>query len=158
MLLDCVLIADPDEQLRHRCSRFLTRYGFQVATAASGLECAAHFRPFRPDVLVLEPAMPWGQGDGVLALMHEESDLPLASVIVLTAGQDADALCRVLEFPIDDFEHKPLEPTQLARKIHRLINTKPSAGELHSPRDDKRHQTRDDAAQNNQTLTHFYQW
>jgi len=157
MLVDRVLIADPDQQLRQRYSEFLTRDGFQVATAASGLECADQLRQFRPDVLVLEPAIPWGQGDGVLALMHEETDLPLASVIVLTAGGDLDALLRVLEFPIDDFERKPLKPSQLARKIHRLLDTKPSAGELHSPRDDRRHPTRDDPAQDGPTLTNFYQ-
>ncbi|MDA1055986.1 MAG: response regulator [Planctomycetota bacterium] len=157
MFFDRVLIADPDEPLRQRYSEFLTRDGFQVATAANGLECAAQLRRFRPDVLVLEPALPWGQGDGVLALMHEEADVPLASVIVLTAMRDVDALCRVLEFPLDDFVRKPLEPSQLARKIHRLLNTKPAAGKLHNPRDAGRHLTPDEPAQDDQLLTHFYQ-
>jgi len=157
MSVDRVLIADPDMQLRQRYSEFLTQDGFQVATAASGLECADQLRQFRPDVLVLEPAIPWGQGDGILALMHEETDLPLASIIVLTAGRDVDALLRVLEFPIDDLAHKPLEPSQLARKIHWLLNTKPSAGELHSLRDDVPRPTRVDPVQDGPTPTFFYQ-
>ena len=157
MLVDRVLIADHDEQLRQRYSAFLTRDGFQVATAASGLECADQLRRFRPDVLVLEPELPWGQGDGVLALMHEESDVRIASVIVLTAGRNVEGLSRVLDFPIDEFERKPLEPSQLAREIRWVLNTKPSAGELHGPREDGRHQTRDDPAQDDQTLMRYYQ-
>ncbi|MDA1053898.1 MAG: response regulator [Planctomycetota bacterium] len=156
MLVNRVLIADPDEQLRQRYCDFLRRDGLEVATAANGLECAAQLRRFRPDVLVLEPGLPWGQGDGVLALMHEEADVPLAAVIVLTATHDVDALCRVFEFPLDDFARIPLEPSQLARKIHWLLNSKPAAGELHGPPDDGRHPMRDGPAPDAQLLTQFY--
>ena len=157
-MFDRVLITDPDDQLRNRYREFLGHDSFTVATAKNGLECAVQLRRFRPDVLVLEPELPWGRGDGVLALMHEESDVRIASVIVLTTGRDLEGLSRVFEFPIDEFERKPLEPSQLARKIRWMLNTKPSAGELHSPRDDGRHPTRDDPAQNDQTPTHFCPW
>ena len=156
-MFDRVLITDPDDQLRNRYREFLGHDSFTVATAKNGLECAVQLRRFRPDVLVLEPELPWGQGDGVLALMHEEYDVRIASVIVLTAGRDAELLSRVLEFPIDEFQTKPLEPSQLAQKIRWVLNTRPSVGELHNPRDDGPHTARDDAAQDEETLTHFYQ-
>ena len=47
-------------------SRALLREGFELETAVSGLECVARLREAVPDVLVLEPHMPWGGGDGVL--------------------------------------------------------------------------------------------
>ena len=38
---------------------------------SSGLECVARLRERVPDVLVLEPQLPWGGGEGVLAIMGE---------------------------------------------------------------------------------------
>ena len=128
-MFDRVLITDPDDQLRNRYREFLGEDSFTVATAKNGLECA----------------------------VHEESDVRITSVIVLTTGHDTELLSRVLEFPIDEFQTKPLDPFQLARKIRWVLNSKPSAGELHSRRDDGRHPPRDRPPQDEQTLTHFYQ-
>ena len=54
-----------------------------MATARDGLACVAQLREFRPAVLVLDPALPWGWGDGVLARMREEADIPTVPVILL---------------------------------------------------------------------------
>jgi len=77
-----------------------------------------------------------------------------ASVLDGSATAGRVALC--VEFPIDDFEQKPCEPSQLARKNHRLLNTKRSTGEMHSSQDDGRHLTRDvSPTQDGQALTNF---
>ena len=61
-----VLMADPDESLRPVYRGPLFEEGFELVTAASGLECVARLRDRVPDVLVLEPQLPWGGGEGVL--------------------------------------------------------------------------------------------
>ena len=66
-----VLMADPDESLQPVYREPLLQEGFELATAASGLECVARLRERVPDVLVLEPQLPWGGGEGVLAMMGE---------------------------------------------------------------------------------------
>ena len=70
-----VLIADSDPALLASYRDFLVRQGFEVALARDGLDCLAQLRSTFPDVLVLEPELPWGQGDGVLALMEEADGL-----------------------------------------------------------------------------------
>jgi DNA-binding response OmpR family regulator len=71
-----VLLADPDESLLAAYRGYLSQDGFEVALATNGLDCLAELRRFQPDVLVMEPALPWGWGDGVLARMRERDDVP----------------------------------------------------------------------------------
>jgi carbon storage regulator CsrA len=126
-----VLIADPDEYLLDTYRRDLGRLGLDVVTAASGVECVEKLRECMPDVLVLEPSIPWGGGDGVLAVMYEESDVPLVPVIVLTCGRDRSALYRTAPFHVDDFQVKPLVAKRLAERIRavakrRQLETSPA--------------------------------
>src|SRR5207244_249871 len=83
-----VLLADRDEELLATYREFLLRDGFDVVTATDALDCVAKLRVFAPDVLVLDPALPWGQGEGVLAMMYEDPGVPLVPVVVLTDMED----------------------------------------------------------------------
>lgn len=116
-----VLIADPDRSLVASYREFLRRAGFDVVTATNGLECVAALRAFATDVLVLEPDLLWGQGDGVLAMMCEQLDVPMVPVIVLTSGNNLQAVDALPAFPICDHQMKPLPPDQLADRICKLL-------------------------------------
>lgn len=115
-----VLIADPDEYLLDHYRDYLEPHGFKVATATTGVDCVEGLRECAPDVLVLEPSIPWGWGDGVLAMMHEEPDIPVVPVIVLSYGRDRGVLYRLAPFKIDDYQVKPLQPRRLAERIRAL--------------------------------------
>ncbi len=112
-----VLIADPDEYLLDNYRDYLGQHGFEVATVTTGMECVKRLREFFPHVLVLEPSIPWGWGDGVLSMMREEADVPLVPVIVLTHGRNREVLYRLAPFEIDDYHVKPLRPKRLAERI-----------------------------------------
>ncbi len=123
-----VLLADPDEFLLQYYRENLERLGFEVAVATTGLECVAGLRRFAPDVLVLEPSIPWGWGDGVLALMREAPDVPSPPVIVLTYGRDRGVLYRLAPYKIDDYQIKPLRSQRLAERIRALAGRGPIEG------------------------------
>ena len=116
-----VLMADPDESLPPVYREPLSREGFELATASSGLECVARLRERVPDVLVLEPQLPWGGGDGVLAMMGEVPQLATVPVMVLTSCRDPRVLKRVARFPISDYQLKPLAPDRLAGRLRSLL-------------------------------------
>jgi len=105
---------------------FLSRDGFQVATATNGLDCVAKLRSFVPDLLVLDPELPWGQGDGVLAVMHEDADVPVVPVMVLSSNYGEDNLYPVGVFPVSAYHLKPLPPAMLAENIRRLLKKRPN--------------------------------
>lgn len=117
-----VLLVDPDESLQTVYLDPLAQEGFELRTANSGLECVAQLRQREPDLLVLEPQLPWGGGDGVLAIMGEAPRLASVPVMVLTACHDPEVLNRVARFPVSDYQLKPLAPYRLAEKLRRLLH------------------------------------
>jgi DNA-binding response OmpR family regulator len=123
-----VLIADPDESLLAEYRGFLSREGFKVVTVLTGLECAARLRERVPDVLVLEPQLPWGGGDGVLAMMREVPDLAIVPVVLLTSCRDPHVLDRLAPFPISDYQVKPLAADRLARRISTCLDDRRPRG------------------------------
>ncbi len=117
-----VLMADPDPSLPLVYREPLLREGFDLGTAASGLECVARLRERVPDVLVLEPQMPWGGGDGVLAIMDESPDLAMVPVMILTSCRDPHVLGGVDRFPVNDYHVKPLAPDRLAGRLRSFLD------------------------------------
>jgi len=117
-----VLIADPDRHLLAAYEEHLSLEGFEVATAQDGLECLRRLREFAPDVLVLEPAIPWGGGDGIVAMMEEEPDLRrVCLVLLLTYGCNPATLYNIATFPISDYLVKPRTARNLAQRLRSAL-------------------------------------
>ncbi|MHB1035498.1 MAG: response regulator [Pirellulales bacterium] len=117
-----VLLADPNGFLLDSYRRHLWRNGFEVATATDGLQCLEKLRQFTPDVLVLEPMLRWGGGDGVLTVMFEDPDTPVAPVVILlTYGCDPGVLYNIGPFSIDDYQMKPMTAQRLVERIHAAL-------------------------------------
>jgi len=119
---------DSDMSLLEQQIVFLIRYGWHVATATTGLECVARWRSFQPDVIVLDPDIPWGGGDGVLAVLNEEIGGLGLPVVLLTAEPQLDEVWRTLEYPVSDLAIKPIDPHDLLRRIAHVLS--------HQERDD----------------------
>ena len=118
-----VLIADPDRFLLASYSRHLRERGATVSTATTGLECVERLRDAVADVLVLEPSLPWGGGDGVLAVVHEEPALRPTVVMILAQGRNRSLLYRLSWFKVDDYQTKPLTADGLAARICTLLSS-----------------------------------
>lgn len=116
-----VLFGDPDESLL-AAYRELLQTHFEVATEPNALKCVRRLRQLVPDVLVLEPEIPCGGGEGVLSVMRDEPSLADIPVMILTACRDPDVLKSVARFPIGDYRVKPLPPAQLVTRIRRLLD------------------------------------
>ncbi len=116
-----VLIADPDRFLLASYGAYLSEHGATVRTATTGIECAARLRDSEPDVLVLEPNLLWGGGDGVLALIAEEPELRPNIVMLLTRGRERSLLYRLSSFRVDDYRMKPMTASGLAERIGFLL-------------------------------------
>jgi carbon storage regulator len=116
-----ILIADPDEYLLTSYGEHLRQLGATVATATTGLECMERIRDSVPDVLILEPTMLWGGGEGVLALMQEYPEIRPTFVILLTQSRNRSLQYRLSLYDIDDYQSKPLTGKRLAERITRVL-------------------------------------
>jgi DNA-binding response OmpR family regulator len=122
-----VLIADPDtDLLAAYCEAFSE--SLELTTAVSGVDCFARLREQTPDVVVLEPDLPWGGGDGVLAVMHDDDALAAIPVMILTGCRDVEVLRSVAVFSISDYHVKPLPPIRLLTRIHALLAWRAGSG------------------------------
>ena len=118
-----VLIADPDKLLLAAYSRHLTQRGTSVSTARTGLECLEKLMQSVPDVLVLEPELLWGGGDGVLALLNEQPSIRPTIVILLTHNRNRSLLYRTSSFKVDDYQTKPLTAARFTERIYSLLSS-----------------------------------
>jgi DNA-binding response OmpR family regulator len=116
-----VLMADPDESLQPEYREALLQEGFELVTAVNGLDCIARMRECVPDVLVMEPQLPWGGGDGVLAVMGEVPLFATVPVMVLTSCRDSRTLEAVARFPVSDYHIKPLAPDRLVGRLRTIL-------------------------------------
>jgi DNA-binding response OmpR family regulator len=112
-----VLIADPDEYLWTAHCAFLEEHGILATHVTNGLACLRELRGNDWDLLVIDPSIPWGGGDGVLALMSEDRDLRNIPVMILTAVSDRRILYRMAPFRIADVRSKPLSRQRLLEGI-----------------------------------------
>src|SRR5262249_37372994 len=130
-----VLLADADEVLLGSYRHFLSRHGYTVATATSGLECVAQLRQFKPEAVVLDPDLPWGGGEGVMALMYEERDIPVVPVMILAAPDKADDPDPLGVFPASGYLVKPVAPADLAENLRHLFRRRRAKAQWDGKRD-----------------------
>lgn len=119
-----LLIAEGDAELCDLYRRFFTLHGYVVEIASDGLSCLEKLRQLRPAVLVLDRDLPWGGGDGVLALLREESVTSRAAVILTATGAYTREVAEDLEPPVVTFFPKPFAPTRLLESVRAVIARK----------------------------------
>jgi DNA-binding NtrC family response regulator len=110
-----LLIADSDGSLASVFRRYLPTC-YEVDTAHGGIECLSKLRNWAPDVLVLADCLPWGGADGVLAQMREDARLCEVPVVLITDGDHAERLARLMP-PVVDRLARPFPLTQLLDRI-----------------------------------------
>src|SRR5206468_1116082 len=115
-----VLVVDDEPDVRALVATALG-YGsgpVEVIEAGDGDEALAQIRDARPDIVVLDLALPGRDGFSVLEQLRRTSMLP---VIVLTArGLEHDKI-RGLELGADDYMTKPFSPRELVLRIQTVL-------------------------------------
>ncbi|HET7699584.1 MAG TPA: response regulator transcription factor [Candidatus Limnocylindria bacterium] len=115
-----VLVVDDEPDVRALVASALgyASADVEVAEAADGDEALRVARETRPDIIVLDLAMPARDGFSVLEELRRESTVP---VIVLTArGLEHDKV-KGLELGADDYMVKPFSPRELVARVQAVV-------------------------------------
>ena len=80
-----VLILEPDQVLLESFTAHFSHFTeFDVRYTVDVDECISLIRSFRPDVLLLEPALPTGAAETILECVAGSTEGPVVPVLVLT--------------------------------------------------------------------------
>ena len=116
-----LLIAESDAELRDAYRRLLAGHGFDVETAADGLDCLEKLRRLAPEVLVLDPELRWGGGDGLLARLREERATSGVSVVLTAMAGNPPDVAGDIEPPVVQFLPKPFSLAALLESVRGLM-------------------------------------
>ncbi|QUY40387.1 response regulator (plasmid) [Acaryochloris sp. 'Moss Beach'] len=113
-----ILIVDDEASIRRILSARLTMVGYQVFTAADGIEALEVFEHQNPDLIVLDVMMPKLDGYGVCQAVRKISRVP---IIMLTALSDVRDRITGLEMGADDYMVKPFSPKELESRVRSIL-------------------------------------
>ena len=120
-----VLVVDDEPQIREVVQRYLSREGFQVATANDGEAALTAYHASKPDLVVLDLMLPKLDGLEVFKRLRHLSSIP---VIMLTAkGEETDRIVG-LELGADDYLTKPFSPRELVARVKAVLRRANTGG------------------------------
>ncbi|MEW6583728.1 MAG: response regulator transcription factor [Actinomycetota bacterium] len=112
------MVVDDEAPLARLVAAYLTREGFEVATAADGESALDVARSFAPDVVVLDLMLPGIDGIEVCRRLRGFSD---AYVVMLTARAEVTDRIVGLSTGADDYVTKPFSPGELVARIRAML-------------------------------------
>jgi two-component system response regulator ResD len=113
-----VLVVDDEPIVRDVLSRYLSREGFEVETAADGQAALDAFEATRPELVVLDLMLPRINGLEVFRRIRSRNG---AAVIMLTArGEETDRVVG-LELGADDYIAKPFSPREVVARVRAVL-------------------------------------
>ena len=123
-----VLIVDDHAESREGCAVMLAQAGFDVVTAINGLDGLVKALAVRPDVIVMDLAMPHLDGLDCTRQLASSSSTRDVPVIVLTGHATPEAKALALAAGCRSFLVKPFTPTLLIEEVGRLGGRPQSGG------------------------------
>jgi DNA-binding response OmpR family regulator len=117
-MADRILVVDDDRQLTEFLGRFLSRQGFEVASAGSATQMGLVMEHRAFDLLILDVGLPDVDGFEVTRQIRRSSDLP---IILLTVRDEVYDKIVGLEIGADDYIGKPFEPHELLARIRAVL-------------------------------------
>ena len=119
-----MLLVDDNESIRKHMIHILNKHGLhQLDEAADGHEAIAKIKakiiPY--DLILCDMNMPTISGLDVLKLMRKEESCARTPFIMVTSEGNKELLVEAMKAGVSDFVAKPVEETNLVKKIAALL-------------------------------------
>jgi two-component system KDP operon response regulator KdpE len=109
-----VLVVDDEAAIRRAVSTNLSRHGFRVEQAENGEEALARLAAFRPDLVILDLALPDMDGTQVIERIREHHETPV--IVLSVRGSERDKV-NALNLGADDYLTKPFGVEELLARV-----------------------------------------
>lgn len=119
-----LLVVEDEPEIARVIATYGEKIGYEVHSVDNGLDAVKTALEVRPDVVLLDIALPGMDGRDVMKRLTDEGITERAVVIFLTARDEQSDRLLGLELGADDYETKPVHFQMLFRKIERLRSKK----------------------------------
>ncbi|MGQ0507061.1 MAG: response regulator, partial [Myxococcaceae bacterium] len=119
-----VLVVDDDPNICSICVEVLSNLGFEALTAGSLAQARDAINTGRPDVLLLDLALPDGDGFSFLEEIKAERASAHLPVIFISARTETSAKVRALKLGGDDYLTKPFDAIELGARVESVLRRK----------------------------------
>lgn len=116
-----VLVADDDEDVLLLIRMVLERDGHEVIVTRDGAEAVAAGLERRPDLAVLDVAMPELDGLEVLRRLRADANMTNMPVVLLSARVQEDDVKRGYDSGANAYVQKPFSPRELSEQVSELL-------------------------------------
>ncbi|NRF71711.1 response regulator [Aquincola sp. S2] len=126
-----VLVVDDADSNRALMCDFLTNAGFEVAQANDGCRMLVTAKCFRPDLILMDIAMPWVDAVEATRRLRQDADLAAVPVIAVSASATADNRAACLQAGVNVFLIMPVSLETLQAHIGKELGLRwiePSEG------------------------------
>ena len=113
-----ILVVEDEESFRDALAFMLTKEGFDVVLAATGLEGIQQFESENPDLVLLDLMLPEVAGTEVCKYIRTKATTP---IIMLTAKDTEVDKVVGLELGADDYVTKPFSTRELIARIRAVL-------------------------------------
>jgi DNA-binding response OmpR family regulator len=113
-----ILLVEDDPKTRTTVALYLEREGYDVATAADGVEALERAREREPHLVVLDLMLPRLDGFGVCRALRESGN---PAIIMVTARSTEEDKLTGLDLGADDYVTKPFSPRELMARVRAVL-------------------------------------
>jgi CheY-like chemotaxis protein len=117
-----VLVVDDNRPSRELISDILRPLDVEVAQAADGVSGLRLARLHKPDLVILDLAMPLMDGFAVLRELRQDPDYAGTPVLAVTANAMPGTRAQALLAGFTDFMTKPLRSADVRRRVKECLN------------------------------------
>ena len=113
-----ILLVEDEASIAEPFAKLLRREGFDAILAATAADALRLARDLQPDLVLLDLALPDGDGRDVCRTIRSESSIPV--IMVTARGTETDRIVG-LEIGADDYVVKPFSAAEVIARIRAVL-------------------------------------
>jgi DNA-binding response OmpR family regulator len=122
-----ILWIDDDPNVSIAAEVQLRHFDVKLVRAFHGKDGFEQAMRIGPDVIIVDLAMPNGDGTSVVGCLRHHEKTQKAAIIVLTGMRDRALARQLFLLGADQFLHKPVSSDELLHEISRFVDLHPSS-------------------------------
>jgi two-component system alkaline phosphatase synthesis response regulator PhoP len=125
-----ILIADDNQANRELLEAYLAATDYVTDIAVDGQDTLTKVQSFKPDLILLDVMMPKLNGFEVCQKLRGDAATKRIMILMVTALNEAGDIERAVKAGTDDFVSKPVNKTELLKRVQFMLKHKDVVDEL----------------------------